>query len=544
MTPYNSTPQICFIYCRVSSIKQAKSGDGLRSQETRCRDYARSKGYEVVRVFTDDVSGSSSKRDGMTAFLAALSANDGDPIPVIIDDVSRLARDVIAHKQLRISIAMEGGILESPNMQFGDDADSEFQEMIRALVAQHQRQKNAEQTTHRMRARVQNGYWVFRAPTGYKYVRQQGSGKVIVRDEPTASIVQCALEGYASDEFASQADVMRFLQDEPLYPKDRTGKVRNQRISDMLRNWIYAGYVEAPGWGIARRKGNHEAIVSTETMQRIEDKLNGINRAPYRKELSGDFPLRGYVICDDCGNPLTACWSKGSHGRYPYYLCPKRGCESYGKSIRRDKIEGEFERMLTSMQPSETLFRVATMMFEDAWNAQRGQADMQKKALKAELADIERKISRLLERIIEATVPSVVATYEKSIGALEQEKVIVEERIQNSGRPRSNYDDALRTALGFLANPCNLWRSGRLEDRHAVLKLAFADRLRYTRKDGFRTANLTLPFKVLGAFRCGENEMARPKGFEPLTPRFVVQIYPFAIVSACPPNFAWDKIIY
>lgn len=32
------------IYCRVSSIKQSTQGDGLRSQETRCREFARMKG--------------------------------------------------------------------------------------------------------------------------------------------------------------------------------------------------------------------------------------------------------------------------------------------------------------------------------------------------------------------------------------------------------------------------------------------------------------------------------------------------------------------
>jgi hypothetical protein len=42
-----------------------------------------------------------------------------------------------------------------------------------------------------------------------------------------------------------------------------------------------------------------------------------------------------------------------------------------------------------------------------------------------------------------------------------------------------------------------------------VLELSFADRLRYSRNGGLRTANLTLPFKVLGAFGGCENKMAR-----------------------------------
>jgi hypothetical protein len=69
-----------------------------------------------------------------------------------------LARGVKAHIELRSAIALAGGMLESPSLEFGDDADSELQEFILATVAQHQRRKNAEQTANRMQARVLNGY--------------------------------------------------------------------------------------------------------------------------------------------------------------------------------------------------------------------------------------------------------------------------------------------------------------------------------------------------------------------------------------------------
>ncbi|RFC00666.1 hypothetical protein B5K08_02040 [Rhizobium leguminosarum bv. trifolii] len=38
---------------------------------------------------------------------------------------------------------------------------------------------------------------------------------------------------------------------------------------------------------------------------------------------------------------------------------------------------------------------------------------------------------------------------------------------------------------------------GRLENRRAVLKLSFADRRSYKRNEGFRTADLSFPFKAL-----------------------------------------------
>ena len=49
--------KIALIYCRVSSIKQTVDGDGLNSQEHRCRAYAASRGYPVEAVFPDSISG-------------------------------------------------------------------------------------------------------------------------------------------------------------------------------------------------------------------------------------------------------------------------------------------------------------------------------------------------------------------------------------------------------------------------------------------------------------------------------------------------------
>lgn len=146
------------LYCRVSSMKQATRGDGLSSQETRCREYAKYKGYEVIQVFKDDMSGNLINRPGMQAMLSFLRKNKRQPHVVIIDDISRLARGLDGHLQLRADIGNAGGILESPSIEFGEDSDSKLVENLLASVSQHQRQKNSEQTRNRMRARVQNGY--------------------------------------------------------------------------------------------------------------------------------------------------------------------------------------------------------------------------------------------------------------------------------------------------------------------------------------------------------------------------------------------------
>ncbi len=508
------------IYCRISSAAQGKRGDGLASQETRCREYAKYKGYAISKVFKDDISGSLITRPGMQAMLLYLRENRSRSLVVIVDDISRLARGVKAHIELRGAIALAGGSLESPTLEFGDDADSELQEYILATVAQHQRRKNAEQTKNRMRARIMNGYWVFQAPVGYRYERRAGHGKVLVRDEPLASIVTEALEGYADGRFQLQAEVKRFLEMHEEYPKDRNGEVRNQRVTELLTRPVYAGYVEAASWDIALREGKHEGLITFETFKKIQVRLKGNPKAPARKDLNADFPLRGAVVCGDCGTPLTACWSTGRNARYPYYLCPKRGCMSYGKSIRREKIEAEFAALLKQLQPTKRLFRIARSMFEKLWTHRLGTEKARKESLCREIAQTDRKIEQLLDRIVEADSSAVVRAYENRIQKLEERKIELSERAARCGRPAKAFDESFRTALDFLSNPQRLWASERLEDKRAVLKLAFLDRLPYCRNEGFRTANLALPFNILGDFCLGGNKVAHPTGFEPVTSAF------------------------
>ena len=426
--------QKAVIYCRVSSTAQTKRGDGLASQETRCREYARSRGYSVVETFRDDQSGGIVDRPGMKAMLAFLKGHRAQPHTVLIDDISRLARGVKAHIDLRAAITLAGGLLESPSVEFGDDADSELQEYILATVAQHQRRKNAEQTRARMRARLMNGYWPFACPVGYRFEKVGSHGKILVRNEPVASIVQEALEGYATGRFQIQAEIKRFLEAQPEFPKARNGVVLNQNVTNILTRPVYAGYVESPSWGVSLRQGRHEALISFDTYKRIQDRLNGNAKTPARRNLNEDFPLRGAVVCGHCSTPLTACWSSGRGGRYPYYLCPRKGCDSYGKSVRRDVLEGEFEALVKELQPAEGLFECASVMFEDLWNERLAEAESRARSLKAEGAKIERQVEQLLDRIVDADTQSVMRAYENRIRKLEERKIEINEKIANCGR--------------------------------------------------------------------------------------------------------------
>jgi site-specific DNA recombinase len=519
MTDINSKKAV--IYCRVSSAQQTIRTDGLSSQEQRCRSYCEHKGYEVVEVFKDDMSGSLVKRPGMDAMIKFLRSTRKHSHVVVIDDISRLARGIEAHLQLRADIGATGASLESPSIEFGEDSDSKLVENLLACVSQHARQKNAEQTLNRMTARVQQGFWVFQAVWGYKYARHSSGGKVLVHNEPLASVLREALEGFASGRFASQAEVMRFLEAQPCVPKMANGSVSNERVKQILTNPIYAGIVHVPSWNVAPRLGKHEPLISIETFNEIQDRLKGKARGAVRADVSADFPLRGHICCPSCGHPLTANYSKGRQGAaYPYYLCRQRACDLRGKSYAREKVEGAFETLLRSVTPAKELVELAAAAFRNHWNKQAMNADQSRKAIEKELAEIDRKVKQLLDRIVEAESPTVIGAYENRIAELESTKLLLKDKMARAAQPKRDFDESFRNALAFLASPWNLWKNGSLSDKKMALRLTFPKHLVYDPKGAVRNSELSFPFKMLFDLNNSKMEMAHPRGFEPLASAF------------------------
>ncbi len=500
------------VYCRVSSTKQRLEGSGLESQEQRCRAYADDKGYKVEAVFPDDVSGGGDfmHRPGMVALLSFLDAQQGKPYVVIFDDLKRFARDTEFHLKLRREFARRGATIECLNFRIEDTPESMFIETVIAAQGQLEREQNRRQVVQKMKARVENGFWVFRSPVGYRYVPSpSGGGKVLVPDETLAPVVRDALEGYALGHFASQAEVQRFLERNPDYPKDKKdGSIRPMTITRLLKKAVYAGYVEAPKWDVSLRKGQHEPLISFETFQRIQENLEGKKRRPAaRADYNEDFPLRGFVLCDCCGNAMTAAWSKGKYKHYAYYRCETRGCEAKSKSVPKAKMEEAFEDVMMSLQPAKGLFDLAKAMLRDAWDSRLVSAASEKVALQKQVVDVDCQIEGLLDRIVEAKNASVVSAYETRIEKLERDKIVISERLEKSLPPKGRLEDCMELTLKFLSSPWEIYKNGDFALRQAVLRLAFSRPLRYTQNGVYGTPEFSFPFSNLGDLFGAKSEM-------------------------------------
>ena len=128
---------------------------------------------------------------------------------------------------------------------------------------------------------------------------------------------------------------------------------------------------------------------------------NGKPKFPVRKSINPEFPLRGLVDCADCGTPLKAANSQGRAKKYGYYVCQTKTCDSYGKSTRKEKIEAEFETLLTGLRPSRELLEIATVMFKAVWDKHMTVFKDRQQAAKHTLGGVEQRIDNLITRIVQ-----------------------------------------------------------------------------------------------------------------------------------------------
>ena len=183
--------QDAIIYCRVSSQKQVTEGNGLASQETRCREYAKGKGYTVIDVFRDEgLSGKLLDRPNMKAMLSYLRKHRARNLVVIIDDISRLARNIEnSYPFAYLHSARQAASLNHPPSSLVMIVIHVWSNICCRALRRISVRKMPNRCLIGMKARMQQGYWCFYPPPGYKFKKVSGHGKLLVRQEPAASIM-------------------------------------------------------------------------------------------------------------------------------------------------------------------------------------------------------------------------------------------------------------------------------------------------------------------------------------------------------------------
>ncbi len=491
----------CLIYCRVSSDRQVNEGHGLESQERRCRNYAREKGYKVEVVFPDDgVSGGLFERPGMKKLITHLEVHKIENYVIIFDDLSRLARDVKVHLQLKSELVGRGAKLESPNFNFEDSPEGELIENVAAATSQYERQKNRRQVIQKMKARLESGFWPFCMPPGLKNFKDPIRGKILKPDgSPNAIVRKAAIEKFASGELRTQDEVKLFVDCE-LYKLGAKSNISHHGIQGILKNPLYFGMIEYDPWGIPLGKGQHDGLVDPSLYPIVLNKFAKKPIIKVRKDYSNDFPLRGLVRCSLCNGPVTGSWSTGRNGKqkYPKYDCKKLGCPMRWKTLHRDKMHDQLLDLMEGAKPAKGVTDLVLAVLGDVWAQHRTSFEAKRDLDQSLIYDIESEITSLKARIIKSKDEELIGVYENELkGKLSQKKELEEQ--QGLDRHYSDKEFGTASSLVFqtLENPVDMWKNPNWQNKRAIVLMYFEDKLTFDKENGFGTATLSRPIELM-----------------------------------------------
>lgn len=336
------------IYCRVSDPGQIE-GTSLESQQLACEEYARQHKISISRTFIEE--GESAKFADRTQLLELIDfcqKKKNQVQALLVWKVDRFARNATDHFGIKAMLHKAGVRIYSVTEPINPDPEGQLMEGVLAVIAQYDNDIRARRTVQGMATKLRHGIFPWRPPLGYRTPTLKGDKKLNPDepDQPLFGILQKAWKEFAAGAY-TKADIRRLMiswgvQSYLKHP------LRPQNIDYLFRNRYYAGILTDP-WTGEEFEGRHVPMVSKEDFAKVQVIISKRSRSIPHQKCRDEFPLRGLLRCPNCQRLLTASFSRGRGGRYPYYHCQNRECADRNRSLAAGTIHEEFEHLLSGL---------------------------------------------------------------------------------------------------------------------------------------------------------------------------------------------------
>lgn len=318
----------CFLYPRVSSLKQRKEGLSIEHQIDKMTAYADRENLDIAGIFLEVQTAAKVGRTQFNLMLEEMK-KPGAPKIVLVDCTDRLTRndeDEILARQMSREYSVEFRLISTGSVWHKDNtAEEELFQGFEVKFAKYYIQLLRRKVKGGQFQKVKAGGWSWPAPHGYQNVE----GKLIV-DEHEKHFVKKAFELFSAGD-VSVRDLSSRLFNEGYFYRPSQPKMSKSQIHRLLSNRLYIGELEYHG---EIYPGIHEPIIA----RGLFDIVQGVLTGKGHQKSSKDFIYQGLLTCAACGSRMCGELKKG---KYIYYrcwkaaerLCPKK----YINEIQIDK---------------------------------------------------------------------------------------------------------------------------------------------------------------------------------------------------------------
>lgn len=383
---------LCAIYTRLSKEdedKRQSESESIQNQKAMLLRYAKEQGWDIYHVYCDeDYSGADRLRPDFNRMLR--DAQDGKFQILLCKTQSRFTRDMeLVERYLH-------GLFPLWGIRFiavADNADTLVKgnkkaRQINGLVNEWYLEDLSENIRMVFASKRQQGQYIGGIPL-YGYQKDPQNKNHLLIDPEAAAVVRqifsWSLEGLGRQRIATQLNAKGILNPTdykvekgwiaPPPPQKNSGLWNKTTVWRILHNELYTGVMvqgrtqklsykspqvlSLPPEQWCRVPGTHEAIISPEVFQAVQQGLN----LRTRTDSGGSaHPLAGLVRCMDCGASMSKCSNGRSGEKRRFYLRCKRYADSgtcSRHSIRLDALlsltSARVRCYVQSFCPPETL---------------------------------------------------------------------------------------------------------------------------------------------------------------------------------------------
>jgi DNA invertase Pin-like site-specific DNA recombinase len=351
--PPDAAPRRAAAYVRESTEEQGQ-GFSPDAQREAIRKFATENKLQLVAEYCDYHSGWK-RADGRPEFqrLMADAAERRFDV-VLVYHTSRFARNQVEarrYKQmLRERLAIRVVSVTQPMGEDPTDPSAFLAESIHEMFDEYYSVSLSFWTRTGLREKARQGHLVGPIPWGYR--RDPESG-IAVADPERAPLVVELFERYATGQESDRSLAAWLNATGARTTKDRPfGK---DTVRDMLLNSTYCGYVAGMRSKDRSNKGLHEAIVSEELFDRVQEVRTWRARVVKPGPPSEEYLLRKLLHCERCGARMHG--NAGSRPRVRRYLCSTRrygnGCDQ--PLAKAEPLEEQLVDWLSGFQPDDAL---------------------------------------------------------------------------------------------------------------------------------------------------------------------------------------------
>ena len=277
-------------YCRKSRVSES---DELDRQVRLVKDYCKTKGYTIHKIFAEVGSSVDADRPEYTALLNLLNKHKN--CTIIVTDLDRLSRHTVILGLFQQLCKEQGHLVELTNgtvYNYSDYTDSFTSDIIASVSAYIYQQTKAKMYRGMLQARKE-GKRIGAKPFGYDIVNKR-----LVIDPQKADTVKRVFKLIADGYSTKQ--VVEILKKEGV--TTNTGRFFDTRaVRLMVQNEGYTG-----------QKGDsvYPPIIDKELFLLANQQLKSVPNKGNKRSYS----LSGKIICNKCGASLIIGWKNDRGG--------------------------------------------------------------------------------------------------------------------------------------------------------------------------------------------------------------------------------------